>query len=185
MRLTKRLILSFMIIGLSAAGSGLGRTAAAEDERPDAEEYAAYSALITALVKERRPAAKLVVINHRTTGIREPHQLSGMSLTETYESFKARGVDSYRLDRRFDLKIEYVLASEEEGWKLFPDAFAARYSQGFGTLLLSRAGLNREKTEVLIYVLERQGFYARADGYTLRKTEGEWRVSRRRFLWVT
>jgi hypothetical protein len=185
MSLTSKLILSFVVLGLCSAGSGFGRTAAPEDELPDAEEYAAYAALVTALVEKRKPAARVVVINHRTTGFGSPHYLSGMSLKETHESFKSKNVNSYKFERPFDLKIEYLLASEEDGLGMFWNRFAARYPQGFGTLLLSRAGINGQKTEALVYVEERQGPDARASGYTLRKTGGAWEVSRERVLLVT
>jgi len=174
-----RLASSLVVLVLLLTHSGLTCLAVPGVTDLEAEEYAVYSALI-----EEALPVELVVINDRTAPTAEPHYLSGMSLKETYESYKAKDERSYSLERRFDLKVKYELVSSNEDIMLLMTKFAAWHPRGRGCLLFSRVGLNREKTEALVYVRVYRTPDARADGYLLKKKNGTWKVKRARHLWI-
>ncbi len=184
MRVVLALSLILLMLGGVAAQSIV---AVPTDEVLDAEEYAVYSALIPALIEQEpsHGSIELVVINDHTTKIAEPHYLSGISTRETYDNFKAKNRQSYRLKSLFDLKVKYVLVDEKESRERDWRVLARKYPRSLGSLLFSRVGLNGNKTEALVYEERLCGFACgHAKGYQLIKGKEGWKIKGIRHLWV-
>ncbi len=183
-----RVVFAFSLILLMLSGVRTQSIAPIPtDEGLDTEEYMVYSALISALIEQRRShdSIELVVIADHTTKIAAPHYLSGISTQETYDSYKAKNEQPYPLKNLFDLKVKYVLVEEKESAHLDSRVFARKYPHSLGSFLFSRIGINSAKTEALVYVERRCGFdCAQASGYQLVKGKEGWKIKSTRFLWI-
>ncbi len=183
-----RVVFAFSLVLLMLSGiSAQSIAPITTNEGLDTEEYAVYSALISALIEQGRShdSIELVVIDDHTTKIAKPHYLSGMSTQETYDSYIAKNGQSYPLKSLFDLKVKYVLVDERESTHLDSRVFARKYPHSLGSFLFSRVGLNRDKTEALVHVERRCGFdCAQASGYQFVKVKEGWKIKGTRFLWI-
>ncbi len=183
-----RIVFAFsLILFISYALGAQSVAPVSTDKRLDNEEYAVYTALISALIEQERSRVpiELVVIDDHTTKIAEPNYLSGIGSPEAYDSYQAKNEQSFPLENLFDLKVKYLLVDEKESTRLDSRVFAQKYPHSLGSFLFSRAGFNHDKTEALVYVEKRCGFdCAQASGYQLVKETGGWKIKQTRFLWI-
>jgi len=160
----------------------------------EAEEYAAYNAVISYMLNKRgaRPV-KLILLWGQTAinGSKltspdwklRPQGIYGIT-KDTLDDYIARNDQPQRLERLFDLKVEYELVNNNEYLKLmFEGTFRKKYPDSLGIIYFSRAGFNREKTQALIY-REMKTPNGQADYFLLVKEKGIWKVAREQMYWI-
>jgi hypothetical protein len=170
----------------------------------DDEEYAVYSALINNDLGDRgsrssssstADADRVLVIDARTSlwdisvgdessnFFAELKKSSQELQPETANDLQVKSNEVTNLERKFDIKIKYVLVSDEEiegffksgvdGWK----TFYQKYPNSNGFLTLSRVGFNADRTQALVYKGWHCGGLCGSGSYfLLRKKKGGWVV---------
>ncbi|HEX8175441.1 MAG TPA: hypothetical protein VF543_10000 [Pyrinomonadaceae bacterium] len=166
------------------------------------EEYAVYSALINADLKEsegrRRDAGeRLLIINdspslwqgfledESKTFFDELKNSSPNLQPETVNDLQVKSQnDTSRLEPKLSIKIKYLLVKDEELDALFKDnvmggweAFERKYPKSSGFLTFSRVGFNSDKSQALVYKSWSCGGLCGGGGYILlTKKKGVWVV---------
>jgi hypothetical protein len=159
------------------------------------QDYAVYSALIQDTFIERLGSTLIVIPESTVEPSTDPAFVLGDCLGAAKREWPALGADilsaftaknqtPLRLERRFDLSVDYTLVSEEDaimGWgppSTAWDAFAAKYPGSQGSIWISRVGFNKAKDTALLYVGTSQG-----DLVMLKKAAGRWTVQGQVLLW--
>ena len=145
-----------------------------------AENYAAYSALLTKIIG----GEQIVVSDHtnpvfweNTDGLDRRLFDSG----ETIADFRVNNLEAFKLENKFTVSGKAFLLSQKEEDNLFPqggagwDKFRARFPNARAIIYLSNVGFNREKTEALVHVAHNCRS-CNTNFYLLKKIEGEWMV---------
>jgi len=161
----------------------------------ESEEYAAYNAVISSMLNKRgaRPV-KLILLWEQTAinGSKltspdwklRPQGIYGIT-KDTLDHYVAKNDQQQRLERLFDLKVEYELVNDNEYLKLmFERTFHKKYPESLESIIyFSRVGFNREKTQALVYrkMMTTSG---RADYFLLIKEKGVWKVAREEMDWI-
>jgi len=76
---------------------------------------------------------------------------------ETIDDFNKANQESYLLEKRFNLPVDYTLISKEEFHSIFPNpsgwfTFYKKYPGTGGIITLSRVGFNTDKNQALVYI---------------------------------
>ena len=174
----------------------------------DPEEYAVYSALLSAQYPTKAPQV-LVIDDWTPSSEREPNVgfVGGLAGTgagrpdvqaETAADFETKRKQSVGLERKLSPKLSYVLVSESELTAIFhPDAngmvgrapwreFYEKYPGAQGIMSLSRVGFNKAKNEALVYVIKQQQLLGgSACFYVLVKQQGVWKVKKTVLVWLS
>ena len=167
-----------------------------------AEEYAVYEAVIEwGFLTE---STKLIVVtDHTAAGLFVEESMDeqmieyirdnmGTALeAETLNNYLAKNEETYELEKRFPLDVQYVLISEAELNKIFEegegwDQFYATYPNSQGTMTLSRVGFNANIDQALVYV-GNQAHYLAGIGYyvLLAKEKDAWVVENSIVAWIS
>jgi len=189
----RRAALLFML-GLLLAGCGLKPT-------PDlqAEENAIYLALFQGILG---PEAKLLVIEDHTSTFgalynwKQTSQYIKENLPavapETLADFQARNAQPQPLKDFLSIPIPTVLFSEQERNEIFQssgngwDEFYRRYPGAPGLSAISRAGLNKDRTQAFVYIGTQSHYLAGVGYYVLLvKENGTWKVSNQLMAWIS
>jgi hypothetical protein len=175
------LLIGFVILALVA-------TAFAQSDAVSADEYAVYSALIEA--KYIKSGTELAVIQTHTRldtmGASVPKEFADM--------LSAKNKSAYTFERRFDIRVKYVLLDDkqldelfhtdlEKGWE---DAYWKQYPHATGLLSFSRVAFNAKGDEALLFASEVCGPLC-GYGYLFRfkKDQGRWKFVNEQFLWIS
>jgi hypothetical protein len=174
----------------------------------DPEEYAVYSALLDSVYST--PKVKQFVINSETTtktkqpfiGINGGLMRTGAARPETEpdtkSNFDEKSEKTVLLEKRFNLKVPYILTSDEELKKLFAfdanghinpkvwDDFYKQYPGAEGVVALSRVGFDVKKNQALVYVAVKYGWLGGSGRfYVLTRNSGEWVVEKQVLIWMS
>jgi hypothetical protein len=166
---------------------------ASDQSNIPAEEYAIYAALIG------KPTVKTLVIEDQTV----KHTLSADDVSnlkqqfssisqETIDDFVRKNAKSHQLTKSFDIKLEYALISKEKIGQIFKsgpagwDEFYRQFPDSGGYLSLSRAGLNTNGDQALVYVERSCGELCGTGSYQLLvKNDQGWAVQKRYVSWMS
>lgn len=166
------------------------------------EEYAVYAAIIEwgFLTESTR---LIVVTDHTAAGLFVEESLDEQMIeyirdnmgtdlqAETLNDYLAKNEETYELEKRFPLNMQYVLISEAELSKIFEDGegwdqFYETYPNSQGTMTLSRVGFNTNMDQALVYV-GNQAHYLAGIGYyvLLAKEESAWAIENAVVAWIS
>jgi hypothetical protein len=149
------------------------------------EEYSVYSALINPTFLSEK--TELAVIQANTEFDRNA------VIPEEFKKDlqpKIERIDT--LERRFNLKVDYVLLNNAQLDSLFKgnlmqgwEVYWKKYPKGTGLLGFSRVGFDRAHTKAFLYVSESCGSLC-GNGYAviLEKVNGSWVVKEKKELWI-
>jgi hypothetical protein len=179
------LMIRFFLIPIVILASAVA--AASQSDTVSADEYAVYSALINA--KYIKSWTELAVIQTRTH-----FDLMGRDAPKEFaDSLTAKNLNTYTLERRFDIRVKYVLLDEkqldelfradlEKGW----DNYWKQCPHATGLLTLSRVAFNAKGDEALLNASEVCGPLC-GYGYLfrLKKDKGGWKFVDEQFLWIS
>lgn len=99
--------------------------------------------------------------------------------------FFAANLRDETLERRFELRARYEVATERE-MKLYPsEAFFARFPASYGALTFSRVAFNRDLTEAFFYTEHLGGLCGEGKFVYMRKTGGKWVVADTASTWIS
>lgn len=163
-----------------------------ENATVEREEYAVYSAMISAIYAGER-GSQLVISNPAGTpsftGLKEkdiPFAIPGAPRVspEVFEDFLLRNKTNRWLARRLDLDVKYVLVDIREIQKLdlrdlhFPwKDFSQKYPGANGFIKLSRVGLNPRMDEALVYASWTcGGLCGRGEFILLSRKDDVWKI---------
>lgn len=172
-RLILGLILALALIPTTGASAG-------DDDAhaygPESEEYEVYSALVEEVVAAEKRSGP-VPIRDRTGCPKSVVEMASSGIDavkpETWEEFKAKNVQEYPLEERFNLSVGYDLANERND----PDAK--------GILGLSRVGFDSERSQALVHLDEIAAWYISSGSFVLLvKEDGAWRVEETRMTYL-
>lgn len=174
----------------------------------DPEEYSVYSELLNSQYKSDK--LQQFVINSETVGkdkqpfigLRGGLAPSGAKRPDadpsTLSDFDANYDRSILLERRFDLKVPYVLVTSDELHAIFgPDAsgqfgmggwtgFYKQYPGAVGILGLSRVGLSSKKDQALVYVeIQKNLLGGSGRFFVLSRTDKTWEVQKQVVMWFS
>ena len=150
------------------------------------EEYSVYSALINSSFLH--PKTDRVIIQAYT----EFDSATVVIPEEFKEDLLPKIERSETLERRFSLKVEYMLLNKDQLETLFKEGLGKGwegywkgYPKGTGLLGLSRVGFNRAHTTAYVYASETCGSLC-GNGYSflLEKVNGTWQVKEKKDLWI-
>ena len=166
-----------------------------------AKEYAVYDALLQSGVLGGAKKTDLFVIGDKTSvrisDLLDADQLARIAKAahrrldrRLVQDFIDKNGKEYQLERRFRVRREYVLVSDEEVRKLRSgeerEEFYIRSRNPVGKVCLSRMGFNSRRDEALMHVdnirgeLNASGFLA-----LLKKEFWKWRVEWKVGAWVS
>ncbi len=150
------------------------------------EEYAVYSALINSTFLH--PKTDLAIIQAHTEFGRRSVDIP----QEFKEDLLPKIERSETIERRFDLKVKYVLLHEEQIESLFKqdlgkgwERYWRQYPNATGLLAFSRVGFDKAHNKAYVHARETCGGLC-GDGYSfvLEKINGSWQVKEKKHLWV-
>lgn len=174
----------------------------------NAEEYAVYSAILKAEFDPSR--VQQLVVNIQTisaekvpfvgfigglapTGAKRPE-----TRPETTTDFDSKNEKSILLEKLFDLKVPYVLVTDEKLKTIFVtdsngyvsdeswNAFYKQYPGAPGILAFSRVGFDAQKTEAIVYVVIQSGLVGGAGRFfVLSKDREKWKVQKQVVIWLS
>lgn len=179
-RMTRFVFIALVIIAMPA-------TQFAETDSISADEYAVYSALIEA--KYIKAGTEIAVIESHTRLDTMDHPAP----KEFSDVLTAKNNATYTLERRFDIRVKYVLLDEkqldelfhadlEKGW----DNYWKQYQHATGLLSFSRVAFNAKGDEALLFASEVCGPLC-GYGYLfrLKKDKAGWKLVNEQFLWIS
>ncbi|MGD0841853.1 MAG: hypothetical protein ABSA32_11900 [Candidatus Acidiferrales bacterium] len=168
------------------------------------EEYAVYSLLLNSQYAFR-DTQQLVI--HIETYAGPPAPVVGgtkdaaprpKTRADTMADFDAKNDKSYQLERRFDVKIPYLLVSEDDLRPIFarkPDGsldmdcwkrFYGQYPGASGVIYFSRVGLDRMGDQAFAYGAIQSGFVGGAGTfYVLARSNRGWAIQTRDMIWIS
>lgn len=150
------------------------------------EEYAVYSALINSTFLH--PKTDLAIIQAHTEFDRESVDIP----QEFKDDLLPKIQRSETLERRFDLRVQYVLLDHDQIENLFKkdlgrgwERYWKQYPNATGFLGFSRVGFDRAHNKAYVYARETCGGLC-GEGYSfvLEKVNGSWQVKEKKHLWV-
>lgn len=151
------------------------------------EEYAVYSALINSTFLH--PKTDRAIIQAHTEFDRETVVIP----EEFKEDLLPKIERSETLERRFNLKVDYLLLDKDQLNALFKEGgletaweiYWKRYPKATGLLGLSRVAFDRTHTKAYVYASESCGSLC-GNGYSfvLEKVNGSWQVKEKKELWI-
>jgi hypothetical protein len=196
-------LLSLLSLTLTTAATQSDSAASLE-----AEEYVVYSAVLNGVSSS--PELKQLVINIETSSKeKQPFIgiIGGMVRTgakppeaadDTWSEFNARNGKSGLLDRRLDLKLPYVLVTDEKLKTFFVkgpngeidggiwQTFYKQYPGAQGVLAFSRVGFNSKKDEALVYVANQSGLVGGSGRFVLlSRSSGNWAIQKQVLIWIS
>ena len=99
--------------------------------------------------------------------------------------FSATNLRDVTLERRFELRARYEIATEQE-MKLYPsEAFFARFPSSYGALTFSRVAFNRDLTEAFFYTEHLCGLCGEGKFVYMRKIGSKWVVADTASTWIS
>jgi len=199
MRRKKLLVMGlavFFVVGLSIflfAGRGGCRRSETQ------EEYAVYAALLDHEALGGGAPGVLVIRDKTTVGeevdgndqlvlyVRQKHPQMDESVAK---DFVAKNKTPHLLARKFPVKQEYVLLSEQEADEIFKhgwwDDFYRKYPNSGGITEFSRVGFNSRGNQALVGAGNSSGGLAGIGLIILLDKEGgTWRVKWQEVIWVS
>lgn len=164
---------------------------AAGNPRPETitdEEYSVYSAVINSAFLH--PKTEIAIIESHTQFDRATVEIP----QEFKEDLLPKIERSESLERRFSIKVEYLLLSNDQLETLFKanpgmgtgwERFWKQYPKGTGLLGFSRVGFDRTRNKAFVYASEVCGSLC-GNGYAFRleKINGSWQVKEKKDLWI-
>lgn len=150
------------------------------------EEYAVYSALINSTFLH--PKTDLAIIQAHTEFDRESVDIP----QEFKDDLLPKIQRSETFERRFDLRVQYVLLDHDQIENLFKkdlgrgwERYWKQYPNATGFLGFSRVGFDRAHNKAYVYARETCGGLC-GEGYSfvLEKVNGSWQVKEKKHLWV-
>jgi hypothetical protein len=152
-----------VLLSVAVASPSATDSQSLENATIEREEYAVYSSTLSALQEWFHP--KQWVIANPTLAYGEIQKknvyfaMKGAPIAsdETFEDYSKRNKSNRWLERRLDLKTEYVIVDFREIEKIFalidpnypPKSFSEKYRAG-GFVRLSRVGFNSRLDEALV-----------------------------------
>jgi hypothetical protein len=189
-----------LIVATGFCAGGVNRQQQGPDRKPasEAERYAAYSAVLTAMFV--RESNKLLVIEDHTGDDlygKEVHwdyikkELDQLSQA-TIDDFEAENAKSATLENKFNLTTEVKLVSKAEIDKFFGkgggwwEAFYKTYPKSPGLISFSNVGFNGDVTQAVLYVGHTCGGLCGTGGYLLlTKVKGAWQIQKGVMTWIS
>ena len=166
---------------------------------PEAERYAAYSAVLTSMFV--RDATKLLVVADKTaddfTSKDDKHwdyikQGLAQISQDTIDDFKSKNGQSSTVEDKFALTTKVTLISKAEVDKFFGEgggwwkAFYEKYPGSPGLITFSNVGFNNDGTQALLYVGHGCGGLCGSGHYVLlSKNNGVWKVEKSVMTWIS
>lgn len=154
------------------------------------EEYSVYSALFDyeysnsnteqVLIMDHTRVEKPSILEQDLADFQKNTPLS----PDLVNSFQEVNQDSYLLEARFDIHLEYSILTQQEvdefrtldeasGWDLFYE----KYPKTVGYIYLSRVGFNSDSTQALVAIsVYRYDQPIKGNYYLFSKENGEWVV---------
>lgn len=171
-----------------------GRAQSVENAAVEREEYAVYSATISAIYVN--DMSRLVVIANPTCcaetpkskdEIRFPYVATSPISQDTFVDYLERNKTNRWLERRLESKIDYVIVDTLEIGKLASidprDDWSRLYNKypgSVGFIHLSRVGFNNRKDQALVFTGSRcRGLCGQTQFVVLEKKGGRWEVIHR------
>ena len=165
------------------------------------EEYAVYDAVLESDVIHGAKKTNLFVIREKTCvvpcGSFEAEDLSGVLRRENreldpglVEDFLTKNGEQHRLERRFGIRTNYILMSEEEEERLreapeSEDPYA-KYRNPVGKIWLSRVGFDSRGHQGLVHISTIRGvLWASGFLVLLEKRRGTWTVVWEAMTWIS
>jgi hypothetical protein len=174
----------------------------------DSEEYAVYSALLSSEYASAK-VQQFVITAETISNAQQAFIgfIGGMMRTgaswsetdpETTSDFKAKMEKTSCLERKFDLKVKYVLVSSDQLHSVFVtdangkidggqlEAFLPLYPRAPGVIAFTRVGLNAHKDEALAYLVQQSGLLGgSAKFYVLCKCGKTWEIQKQVLIWLS
>jgi hypothetical protein len=175
-------IISLLFLISLALLPGVGQTPS--DEIP-ADEYSVYSDLINSRFIDA--ATKLAVIKSHT-------EIEGRATipSEFETDLRPKTDRSYALLKRFHLRSDYVLITDDEANRLIiddpkgGDSFWKTYPKSTGLLVLSRVAFDATKTKAFACVAQVCGpLCGYGYAFVLEKQNGSWKIRDEKKLWIS
>jgi len=202
--MTGKLFLSVLLLFVVACPRSTSAQSI-ENATIEREEYAVYSATLSALQEWYKPKYWMIeqwVIANPTLaygGIQKKNVYFAMkgapiASDETFEDYSKRNKSNRWLERRLDLKTEYVIVDFREIEKTFPQLdpnyppkpFSEKYPGAGGFIRLSRVGFNGQLDEALILATWSCGMLCgQGELLFFTKRNGVWTVVNRAMLFVS
>lgn len=197
--MTGKLFLSVLLL-LVVAYPAANNSQSLENATIEREEYAVYSATLSALQEWFHP--KQWVIANPTLVYGEIQKKSvyfamkgaPIASDETFEDYSKRNKSNRWLERRLDLKTEYVIVDFREIKKIFPlsdlnyppKSFSEKYPEAGGFVRLSRVGFNSHLVEALVLATWSCGVLCgQGELLFFSKKNGVWSVVNRSMLFIS
>jgi hypothetical protein len=174
----------------------------------DSEEYAVYSVLLNSEYASDK-LQQFVIVNETSGKTKQPFIgfVGGLVRTgakwpetesETLSDFNTKNENSCLLDRRFDLKTQYVLVTSDKLHTIFvTDAkgnidsdswqpFYKRYAGAPGIIAFSRVGFNSSKGQAFVYVANQRGLTSGTGKlFVLSKSSKTWEIRKTVLVWMS
>src|SRR5215471_11863635 len=110
---------------------------------------------------------------------------------EAIDDYGVKNAKSYQLTKSPDLKLKYTLITKEKIERIFKsglngwDKFYRQFPNSRGIISFSRAGLNSQGDQALVYISRGCGGRCGSGNYLLLvKKNGEWIVQQKFMVWV-
>jgi hypothetical protein len=182
-------MIAVLLVGYSNQGFAK-RSGASQDLEP--AEYAVYAVVLD----EKKNRTQLVIDEYtriadlsNSDSQRILEQLAPLT-KETYEDFVAKNEKPSKLTNEFNLKAEIKFLGKEDEvpqdrtkdpW----EAFHQKYRAG-AIHTLSRVGFNKDKTQALVFVaFICGGLCGEGNYFLLTKNEGQWKIEKKLFAWIS
>ena len=184
---------AFISVLLAAQAVPVQSQQAGDQSDIPAEEYAVYAGLIG-----KSTANPLVIIDQTVSHTIPAYLVSNLKREfssisqETIDDFLRKNEKSHRLTKSFDIKLKYVLTprekinqifkSREAGW----DDFYKQFPNSGGYISLSRAGINANGDQALVYAEHSCGWLCGTGNYMLlAKNDQRWAVQKSFMAWIS
>ena len=110
---------------------------------------------------------------------------------ETVADFQAKNKERSPFDKRFEIRVPFILINEGEYQEIFQDpqgwdVFYERYPDSQGLMTLSRVGFNTSMNQALVYVgNQRAGFGGEGYYVLLSKEDQTWTIIKTFGVWIS
>jgi hypothetical protein len=171
-------------------------------EALDIEDYAVYATLINqryiydknklAVIRDKTWAGRFDLERADEVNVARYIKEQLSPLEDTFDDFQGKNKRSYKLERKFDLKVPHVLISEKQSHEIFKQGvrgwttFYEKYRDSSGEIQVSRVGFNRRRNQALVYVARMCGGLCGSGVYSLlEKTGGAWTIIKQTRIWAS